>query len=134
MEFGLAKILRSPTTSSCASIPSTPFVSLASVRSACPDGTPADYYRWRDGIGPLAERPRTCEFFFGGVNDNAFGTDEFLRLCETVGASSSLKINPISLPLAETLDWMQYCNYEENTDLANWRHANGRDAPWDVRH
>jgi alpha-N-arabinofuranosidase len=74
-----------------------------------PGGTPADCYRWRDGIGPRSERPRTWNFFFGGESINEFGTDEFLRLCATVGASASIKVNPISLPLQDTLDWMQYC-------------------------
>ena len=99
-----------------------------------PGGTPADFYRWRDGIGPRSERPRTWNYFFGGESTNGFGTDEFLRLCETVGASASIKLNPISLPLQDALDWMQYCNYGGDSDLANARRANGHPEPYDVRH
>ena len=99
-----------------------------------PGGTPADVYRWRDGIGPRAERPRTWNFFFGGEDDHAFGTDEFLRLCERVGATAGIKINPISAPMCEALEWMQYCNYGGDTTLANERRENGRDEPWGVRY
>lgn len=93
-----------------------------------PGGTPADHYRWRDGIGPRSERPRTWQFFFGGEDDNAFGTHEFVQLCEKVGATPSIKLNPISGTLHEALEWMQYCNYNGDTDLANERRVNGHDV------
>ena len=99
-----------------------------------PGGTPADYYRWRDGIGPPDKRARTWNYFFGGEDANEFGTDEFLRFCEAVGATGCIKLNPITAPLHEALDWMQYCNYDGNTDLANERKANGHPAPYGVTH
>ena len=98
-----------------------------------PGGTPADHYRWRDGIGPRSERPRTWQFFFGGEDDNAFGTHEFAELCGRVGATPSIKLNPISGTLHEALDWMQYCNYDGDIDLANERRANGHPAPFGVK-
>ena len=98
-----------------------------------PGGTPADHYRWRDGIGPRSERPRTWQFFFGGEDDNAFGTHEFVQLCELVGATPSIKLNPISGTLHEALEWMQYCNYNGDTDLANERRVNGHPAPLGVK-
>lgn len=99
-----------------------------------PGGTPADYYRWRDGIGPPGKRARTWNYFFGGEDDNEFGTDEFLRFCEAAGAKGCIKLNPITAPLHEALDWMQYCNYDGNTDLANERRNNGHPAPYGVTH
>ena len=98
-----------------------------------PGGTGADYYRWRNGIGPRSKRPRTWQFFFGNEDSNEFGTDEFMRFCETIGAAASIKINPITAPLHETLDWMQYCNYDGNTDLANERRENGHPHPYGVK-
>ena len=98
-----------------------------------PGGTPADHYRWRDGIGPRDQRPRTWNFFFGGEETNEFGTDEFVRLCEKVGAAPSIKLNPISGTLHDALEWMQYCNHNGNTDLANERRANGHPEPFGVK-
>ena len=51
-----------------------------------PGGCFADEYHWRDGIGPRESRPRTVNSNWGGtVEDNSFGTHEFLNLCEMIG-------------------------------------------------
>lgn len=48
-----------------------------------PGGCFADDYHWRDGIGPQSERPRMVNSNCGGtVEDNSFGTHEFMNLCE----------------------------------------------------
>src|ERR1044071_3083492 len=47
-----------------------------------PGGCFADEYHWRDGIGPRDKRPRRPNASWGGVDTNAFGTHEFLDLCE----------------------------------------------------
>lgn len=48
-----------------------------------PGGCFAEQYQWRDGIGPVADRPEVVNIFWGGVpEDNSFGTHEFLELCE----------------------------------------------------
>ena len=48
-----------------------------------PGGCYADDYHWRDGIGPKEERPKRINIHWGQVIDtNAFGTHEFLDLCE----------------------------------------------------
>src|SRR3990172_9277754 len=83
-----------------------------------PGGTAADYYRWRDGIGPRSKRPRTWSFAHGGEDTNEFGTDEYLQFCEAVGADACIKLNPVSAPFHEALDWIQYCNHNGNTTLA----------------
>ena len=51
-----------------------------------PGGCFADEYHWRDGIGPRDKRPRRPNASWGGVDTNAFGTHEFLDLCELLGA------------------------------------------------
>ena len=44
-----------------------------------PGGCFADEYHWRDGIGPKEKRRRTVTTNWGGVvDDNSFGTHEFL--------------------------------------------------------
>ena len=48
-----------------------------------PGGCFADEYHWRDGVGPRAERPKMINTHWGGVvENNHFGTHEFLDLCE----------------------------------------------------
>src|SRR5215471_19386079 len=48
-----------------------------------PGGCFADEYQWRDGIGPRDKRPKMINTHWGGVvEDNSFGTHEFLDFCE----------------------------------------------------
>ena len=50
-----------------------------------PGGCFADEYHWRDGIGPRAQRAKYVNTHWGNVvEDNSFGTEEFLQLCELI--------------------------------------------------
>lgn len=52
-----------------------------------PGGCFADDYHWRDGVGPASERPKRVNLHWGGyVEDNSFGTDEFIGFCRAIGA------------------------------------------------
>ena len=99
-----------------------------------PGGTFADTYHWQDGIGPRSERPRTWNYFWGGEETNHFGTDEFLRFCELVGAEAWIKVNPLTAGLGETIKWMQYCNYGGNNYWSSLRHQNGHPEPYGVKY
>ncbi len=99
-----------------------------------PGGTYAETYHWEDGIGPRAERPRTFNYYWGGEEDNHFGTGEFLRYCELVGAESWIKVNLLTDDLGDALKWMQYCNYEGTTHWANLRRAHGHPEPYGVKY
>ncbi|MBQ9355858.1 MAG: alpha-N-arabinofuranosidase, partial [Prevotella sp.] len=51
-----------------------------------PGGCFADEYHWMDGIGPRDQRPSMKNNNWGGtIEDNSFGTHEFLNLCEMLG-------------------------------------------------
>lgn len=99
-----------------------------------PGGTFADTYRWQNGIGSRSQRPRTRNYFFGGEDSNGFGTDEFLRFCELVGAEAWIKVNPITASLGDTVDWMQYCNSAGTTFWSNLRRKNGHLEPYRVKY
>src|SRR5690625_1696188 len=48
-----------------------------------PGGCFADEYHWRDGVGPRENRKRMVNTHWGGVvENNHFGTHEFMLLCE----------------------------------------------------
>ena len=52
-----------------------------------PGGCFADEYHWKDGIGPREKRPKMINTHWGGVvENNHFGTHEFMDLCEQIGA------------------------------------------------
>ena len=105
-----------------------------------PGGCFADDYHWEDGVGPVEERPRRRNLFWAqgadGVPEesNAFGTDEFLELCERVGTEPYLAANVGSGDPQEAADWVEYCNYEGDTELADRRRENGHEDGYGVHY
>ena len=74
-----------------------------------PGGCFADDYHWRDGIGPRDQRPRMVNSHWGDVvEDNAFGTHEFMALCELLGADPYVNGNVGSGTVREMSEWVEY--------------------------
>jgi alpha-N-arabinofuranosidase len=100
-----------------------------------PGGCYADDYHWRDGIGPRADRPYTVNMHWGQVTDtNAFGTHEFLDLCEVLGCEPYLAGNVGSGTPEEMRDWIEYMTFDGDSALANLRRKNGREKPWKIKY
>ncbi|MFH0990316.1 MAG: alpha-L-arabinofuranosidase C-terminal domain-containing protein [bacterium] len=98
-----------------------------------PGGCFADDYHWRDGIGPSERRPKRVNLWWGQViEDNAFGTHEFINLCRLIGAQPYLAGNVGSGSPQELRDWIEYCNFPGGSTLSNERIANGSVAPFGV--
>ena len=100
-----------------------------------PGGCFADDYHWEDGVGAPSERPRRFNAWWGhDVDDNAFGTHEFLRLCELLGAKPYLAGNLGSGSPREMKQWVEYCNFTGDTTLVRRRRANGSAEPFNVQY
>ena len=98
-----------------------------------PGGCFADEYHWRDGIGPRDQRPRMVNSHWGDVvEDNSFGTHEFLHLCELLGADPYVNGNFGSGTVREMKEWVEYLTRADDSPMASLRRANGRDEPWEV--
>lgn len=98
-----------------------------------PGGCFADEYHWRDGVGPRDKRPRRINTWWGNVVEtNAFGTHEFMDLCELIGADAYVAGNVASGTPQEMMDWVEYMTSDSDSTLANLRRQNGREKPWKV--
>src|SRR5689334_3643163 len=97
-----------------------------------PGGCFADEYRWRDGVGPRDKRPRRPNSSWGGVDTNAFGTHEFLDLCEMLGADAYINGNVGSGSPQEMMEWIEYMTSDADSELSNLRRRNGRDKAWKI--
>jgi alpha-N-arabinofuranosidase len=97
-----------------------------------PGGCFADEYHWRDGIGPRDKRPRGLNASWGGVETNAFGTHEFMDLCEMLAADAYINGNVGTGTPQEMMDWIEYMTSDSDSTLANLRRQNGREKPWKV--
>jgi alpha-N-arabinofuranosidase len=100
-----------------------------------PGGCFADEYHWRDGIGPRENRPSLKNNNWGGtIEDNSFGTHEFLNLCEMLGCEPYISGNVGSGTVEELAKWVEYMTSEEGTPMAKLRKENGREKPWKVKY
>ena len=99
-----------------------------------PGGCFADEYHWMDGIGPKENRPRMVNNNWGGtVEDNSFGTHEFLNLCELLECEPYVSMNVGSGTVQETAQWVEYMTAEDGP-MAKLRKQNGREKPWRVKY
>ncbi|MBN1966624.1 MAG: alpha-N-arabinofuranosidase [Anaerolineae bacterium] len=99
-----------------------------------PGGNFASGYRWRDGIGPLAERPPRLDLAWQAVDTNQFGADEFVRFCRRVDTEPFLVVNCGDGDMREARDWVEYCNGSRDTALTRLRRRNGSEAPHRVKY
>ncbi len=100
-----------------------------------PGGCFADEYHWMDGIGPRESRPKMVNNNWGGVvEENSFGTHEFLNLCEILGCEPYLSGNVGSGTVEEMAKWVEYITSDGESPMANLRRKNGREKPWKVKY
>jgi len=71
-------------------------------------GNYTSVYHWRDGIGPIDKRPTLENTAWGIPEYNILGTDEFLQLCDLIGAVPQIDINMGSGTPEEAAGWVRY--------------------------
>lgn len=100
-----------------------------------PGGCFADEYHWKDGIGPREGRKKMINTHWGGVvENNHFGTHEFMRLCELLDCEPYICGNVGSGTVQEMQEWIEYITFDGESPMANWRRENGRDEPWKLKY
>ncbi len=112
-----------------------------------PGGCFADSYNWRDGVGPRGTRPIRTNFWANTpylakapdgpqkYDPNAFGTNEFVRFCQAVGAEPYLAANLRSQTPYDFYQWVEYCNSPAgSTTNAELRAKTGDRDPFRVQY
>ena len=97
-----------------------------------PGGNFASGYHWMDGVGPQSLRPTVRELAWQSIEPNAFGTDEFIRLCRKMDWQPMLTVNLGTGSPEEARNWVEYCNCPAGTNFADIRVGNGEEMPYDV--
>lgn len=99
-----------------------------------PGGCFAEAYHWRDGIGPREGRPARLNRQWGGViEDNSFGTHEFMDFIDQIGSEAYIIVNVGTGTPQEAVDWLEYMTTDKPTTLGKERVANGRTAPYRLK-
>jgi alpha-N-arabinofuranosidase len=90
-------------------------------------------YNWQDGVGPKQNRPARINLAWGGIDNNHVGTDEWMKLNQSIGSENIVCVN---LGLASIMDaayWVEYCNYKGGTYYSDLRAKNGHKDPYNVK-
>ena len=110
-------------------------------------------WNWKNSVGPLEERPGSTRNRWWYKNDLYFGLDEYLQLCEDLGAEAVYvtsagiderpdlpewyalcpidKMKPI---IDDILDLLEYCNGSISTKWGAKRAANGHSVPYNLKY
>lgn len=100
-----------------------------------PGGCFADEYHWEDGIGPKASRKKLINTHWGGVlEDNSFGTHEFMELCDQLGCETYVNGNVGSGTVREMSEWIEYMTFDGVSPQADRRKANGHEGAYTVNY
>ncbi|MFD1511904.1 alpha-L-arabinofuranosidase C-terminal domain-containing protein [Halomarina rubra] len=97
-----------------------------------PGGNFVSGYDWRDGVGPVDERPERINPAWSGLEPNLFGTDEFIEFCEHVGCEPSICVNAGDGTPEEAAAWVEYCNGSTDTEMGALRAEHGHPEPYDI--
>lgn len=93
---------------------------------------PGDY-RWKECTGDRDLRVPFPNNYWGRIDPNDVGIDEFLQLCEAVGAQPIVCIS--FTDGAESANHLvHYCNDAADTEWGKKRAANGHPKPYGVKH
>jgi alpha-N-arabinofuranosidase len=106
-----------------------------------PGGGYSDTYDWRKAIGPRDRRPPQAILPFGqpygfdhGIDPDDFGTDEFLRFCQLIGAEPYITANFGMGTPEMAAAWVEYCNGAADSKWGAVRAANGHPKPYGVKY
>lgn len=100
-----------------------------------PGGCFADEYHWMDGIGAREQRPTMINTHWGGVvENNHFGTHEFMDLCSQLDCEPYICGNVGSGTVQEMSQWVEYVTFDGKSPMSDLRKANGRSEPWKMKY
>ena len=100
-----------------------------------PGGCFADEYHWKDGIGAPETRKKMINTHWGGgVEDNSFGTHEFMELCAQLGCDCYIAGNVGSGTVQEMSEWIEYMTFGGLSPMSELRKVNGREEPWRLKY
>ncbi|GAB0113884.1 arabinosylfuranosidase ArfA [Acidisoma sp. C75] len=98
-----------------------------------PGGNFLSGYDWRDGVGPLEERPVRRDLAWFSTETNRFGTNEFINWCRKADIEPMFGVNLGTKGPDEARQFLEYCNHAGGSALSDLRRAHGWEKPHDVK-
>jgi alpha-N-arabinofuranosidase len=97
-----------------------------------PGGNFVSGYRWEDGTGEKAKRPRRAELAWNSIETNQVGIDEFQSWAKKAESQVMMAVNLGTGTPREAGDLVEYCNFPGGTELSDRRRNNGHEQPFGI--
>lgn len=98
-----------------------------------PGGNFVSGYDWRDGIGDPDKRPPRWDRAWNAWEWNDFGTEEFIKFCQYIGAEPYICVNAGEGYEHEAMEWMAYCQ-GKGYPIRYWGVGNEMYGRWQLGH
>lgn len=98
-----------------------------------PGGNFVSGYRWEDGVGDRAKRPKKRELAWSVIETNEIGTDEFMKWCSKSGTEPMMSVNLGTRGAQDAANLLEYCNCEAGSYYSDMRVKNGHKDPYGVK-
>ena len=98
-----------------------------------PGGCFVSFYDWESSIGNRDSREPMPSYYWGGLEENDVGLDEFIRLSELVGFEPQICFNMMTSTPFKARQMVEYLNAPANTGMGRLRMLNGHEKPYNVR-
>ena len=99
-----------------------------------PGGNFVSGYNWKDGIGPVEERPVRAEYAWKALEPNKVGIHEFIDWCRKANTEPIYAVNLGTDTPKSAQEIVEYCNMEGGTYWSELRKKNGAEAPFNIRY
>lgn len=108
-------------------------------------GNYGNAFQWKKTLGPVENRPGHYDKNWGYRSQDGLGFDEYLQLCEDLGAAPlfvvnvglghgfSLSLDATKVLVQDCLDAIEYANGDSSTEWGAKRIANGHKAPYHLK-
>jgi alpha-N-arabinofuranosidase len=97
-----------------------------------PGGNFVSGYRWEDGVGPVADRPKRLDLAWRSVETNAFGLHEFMAWARRAEVEPMMAVNLGTRGIEAACNLLEYANHPTGTYWSDLRAANGAPDPFDI--
>lgn len=99
-----------------------------------PGGNFVSGYNFFNGIGLKEKRPVKLDLAWETIEDNSFGTDEFMIWCKKAYVEPMMAVNLGSGTPMEAAEILEYCNFEKGSQLSDLRIKNGSKNPYNIKY
>ena len=98
-----------------------------------PGGCFVSFFNWENSIGNRDRREPQPSFYWGGLEENDVGLDEFLSLSKLVGFTPQICFNMMTSEPFKARQLVEYLNSPENVGMGRLRMLNGVREPYGVK-